>query len=379
MVNILVVFLVFSKSIILASFTSLHESDDSIILEARKAAIESYGYINLSRKVNHLAESEYHVHVFKGSTGHFLLGGTYEHSLGTVSISRQKKRILVAFHGSENLDDWVSDFLATKQNAPNGLNGKVHGGFYDVVQSGYGNIQNILKTVENFNEIEFVFTGHSLGGAAATLAAAQFYSNFSSTFLGSIPCKNQIKIITFSAPCVGDKIFASHIEQIFSSNIARFTSNLDIVPKVPPWGEQAGNEITILFLEQSIDKFSQAKEKFKQPGLQPKWQVIKNETAPFGTFVFQAGKACLKRDLNSFSKAAASGMGIVLAVSHRIPDSETMQSAFFHYKLRNSIVIEGTETQDDSQVLKPGQVGIFDPVRNPFVRAFLSFFGGYNY
>lgn len=379
MISILVVFLIFAKSVILASFTTLHESDDSIILEAKKAAIESYGYINLSRAVNHLAESEYQVHVFKGSTGHSLFGGAYEHSLGTISMCRQKSRVLIAFHGSENLDDWISDLLATKQEAPNNLRGMVHRGFYDVVQSGYENILNILRTIDNFHEIEFIFTGHSLGGATATLAAAQFYSNFSSTFLSSTLRKNQIKIITFSAPCVGDEIFASYIEQIFSSNIARFTSNLDIVPNIPPWGVQAGDEIRILFLEQSIDKFSQAKEKFKQPGLQPKWQVVKNEAAPFGAFVFQVGKACLKRDLNSFSKAAASGVGIVLTVSHKIPDSETMQSAFFHYKLRNSIVIEGTETQDDSQVLKPGQVGIFDSVRNPLVRAFLSFFGGYSY
>jgi len=366
----------------IASFSVLHDLDDSIILEARKAAVESYGYIGLPNDVNQVVEPEAQTHVFRGSTGHsnIFTGGRYQHPLGTVSIYSNKNRALIAFHGSENLDDWVSDFLATKQDAPNNLRGKVHKGFYDVVQSGYRDLVSILaENIENPDEFEFVFTGHSLGGSTSTLAAAQFYSTFSEIFPEFVPMRNQIKVITFSAPCVGDEIFSSHIGQIFGSNLIRFISNLDIVPNVPTWGSQAGDEIKILFLEQSFDKFSQAKDKFRQPGIQPKFQVIKDELTPFGTFLFQAGKTIFKRDVSSLTKTAISGAGIVLTVSHRVPDSETLLSAFFHYTLRNSIAIEGTEMLDDSQILKPGQVSIFDPVRNPIVRALLSLFGGYSY
>ena len=391
----LILTLFLSESI--ASFSILHDLDDSIILEARKAAVESYGYIGLPTNVNQIIEPETQVHVFRGSTGHsnILSGGQFQHPLGTVSIYSNKNRAFIAFHGSENLDDWVSDLLATKQDAPSNLRGKVHRGFHDVVQSGYGNLVNILtENIENPNEIEFIFTGHSLGGSTSTLAAAQFYSTFSEIFPESLPSRNQIKVVTFSAPCVGDEDFASHIGQIFGSNLIRFTSNLDIVPTVPIWGSQAGDEIKILFLEQTSDKFSSAKDKFNQPGFQPKFEVIKDELIPFGSFIFQIGKTgfqvgktvggkfkteeVIQTGIEGL-KIISTASKIVLTVSHRVPDIETLFSAFFHYKLRNSIAIEGTEMLDDSQILKPGQVGVFDSVRNPIVRAFLSLFGGYSY
>ncbi|EGO65360.1 lipase family protein [Acetonema longum] len=91
---------------------------------------------------------------------------------------------------------------------------KVHKGFNEFVQAGPSavlrNPQRIHLSfpdlLRNDRNYKLLLTGHSLGGAAATLSGARLLS------MGVSP--DQLEIITFGAPAVGNAAFAAHYEPI---------------------------------------------------------------------------------------------------------------------------------------------------------------------
>lgn len=98
--------------------------------------------------------------------------------------------------------------------------GRVHAGFnaaLDEVWNGPDNIEQYLVDLrERFPDLTFWFTGHSLGGALATLAASRFS-----------PVR---AVYTFGAPRVGNEAFV----RSFSTAMYRFVNGDDVVPALPP-------------------------------------------------------------------------------------------------------------------------------------------------
>jgi hypothetical protein len=91
---------------------------------------------------------------------------------------------------------------------------KVHRGFYEFLEAGPAatltdsrqqplNLPEVLKRDKNS---KIFITGHSLGGAAATLAGAGLIS------VGVDP--SQVEVITFGAPAVGNAAFAAKFEPL---------------------------------------------------------------------------------------------------------------------------------------------------------------------
>ena len=146
--------------------------------------------------------------------------------------------IFVVFRGTRKEAEWISDFqdkqvpflwdenlgwvgrgfnkIYTRPNAahPEWLISPVeHPSISDV----------ILDTLSAFPVGSQVFvTGHSLGGALATLATLHI-KNFTSF--------NQPTLYTFASPRVGDPTFAAHFTNLECFRIA---NSEDIVPAVPP-------------------------------------------------------------------------------------------------------------------------------------------------
>lgn len=89
---------------------------------------------------------------------------------------------------------------------------KVHKGFNEFIQAGptallhnEGHASVLLPDLlRNNKDAKLYLTGHSLGGAAATLAGARLIS------MGISP--EQIEVITFGAPAVGNAAFAAKFE-----------------------------------------------------------------------------------------------------------------------------------------------------------------------
>lgn len=116
----------------------------------------------------------------------------------------------VYFAGS-TLEEFAAN--AAKQGVPP-AEPKVHRGFHEFVQAGL-----TAKTVDGSREAKYLtdmllenkdrkiyIVGHSRGGAAATIAGARLIS------MGVGP--EQIEIITFGAPAVGNEVFAAQFDSV---------------------------------------------------------------------------------------------------------------------------------------------------------------------
>ncbi len=145
--------------------------------------------------------------------------------LAKKQLSSEKQMYVLAIVGTENLEDVhvnlkvdkvyfagsnLEEFEinAAKIDVPT-TEPKVHRGFHEFVQAGLK-----AKTLDNNGESKYLtdillahkdykiyIVGHSLGGAAATLTGARLIS------MGVRP--EQIEIITFGAPAVGNAAFAA--------------------------------------------------------------------------------------------------------------------------------------------------------------------------
>ena len=93
---------------------------------------------------------------------------------------------------------------------------KVHRGFEEYLQAGPAaklrNVAGVSFSLADLfrskSDYKLILTGHSLGGAAATLAGARLIS------MGVNPA--QIEVITFGAPAVGNAAFAARFEPILN-------------------------------------------------------------------------------------------------------------------------------------------------------------------
>lgn len=99
-----------------------------------------------------------------------------------------------------------------------GTVGKVHRGFNAEVDDLWPMLEEALVA----NTQPLWFSGHSLGGAMATICAAR-------CFRSTIP-SNPEALFTFGAPRVGDKAYAHHVQL----RHFRFVNNNDLVTRLPP-------------------------------------------------------------------------------------------------------------------------------------------------
>ncbi len=140
------------------------------------------------------------------------------------SVNRTQGAVLVgsshailAFRGSLGFDDWLSDFDALPVQWA-GV--QVHQGFKKQLDDVWKGITAELDALT----VPVFFTGHSLGAALATLAAARRFKER--------PDKAPAALYTFGSPRVGVGSF----KEIFPRGFlhCRIVDDLDIVPTVPP-------------------------------------------------------------------------------------------------------------------------------------------------
>ncbi|WP_054026640.1 lipase family protein [Bacillus sp. FJAT-28004] len=130
---------------------------------------------------------------------------------------------VLAFRGSGSAVDWVSDLIA-QQTAYRPVKnvGLTHKGFTDIYMSARTQIIEIVNQLPPDKPL--FITGHSLGGALATLAAIDLANN--TVFTAPI-------VYTYGAPRVGDPKFVS----VYNATVGthwRFQNEFDIVPHLPP-------------------------------------------------------------------------------------------------------------------------------------------------
>ncbi|MBE9179894.1 lipase family protein [Oculatella sp. LEGE 06141] len=156
-----------------------------------------------------------------------------------VCVFKTPHVVVVAFRGSQETKDWQTNFrtrlrkVAVKATTMEPLNedwtpprGQVHRGF----QSAWEGVEDrVIKRLRQWNldqpsPLPLLITGHSLGGALATVAAASLVKRGF----------NVQGLYTFGQPRVGDLIFVREIGQLLKGKVFRFVNNNDVVPHVPP-------------------------------------------------------------------------------------------------------------------------------------------------
>ncbi|KAI8324896.1 alpha/beta-hydrolase [Martensiomyces pterosporus] len=153
---------------------------------------------------------------------------TQHRSQGYVGYRKDSHEIIVAFRGTTNLSEMLNNlkFSLVDWNGA-GSGAKVHSGF----SAAYTSAANIVRTsidglLKKDSQAKVVFVGHSLGGAQASLAAADFVFRYPTL-------KTKVSLYTFGQPRVGNPVFANWMDrQDFP--VFRVVHRTDLVSQLPP-------------------------------------------------------------------------------------------------------------------------------------------------
>jgi triacylglycerol lipase len=129
--------------------------------------------------------------------------------------------IVVAFRGTEpdKLKDWMSDLDTQFVDGPLG---RVHNGFNMALSHVWEDINGCVAEFQDQGQSLWL-TGHSLGAALASLAAAHWRGRD----------KPVHGLYIFGSPRVGDRVFERSFDQDFGARNFRFVNNADLVTRVP--------------------------------------------------------------------------------------------------------------------------------------------------
>jgi len=163
-----------------------------------------------------------------------------------ITIDRIEKRVNVVFRGSRTPADWAANKNFNGLAVPNPVKDlaqfandssfpkevHLHAGFYEYLHRNDGTSEGIFETLmpimEKHPGFSLLVTGHSLGGALASLFA------ISAACRDDIP--KPVKCITHAQPLVGDKYLLQSVRKLEESNnllLLRTRNYEDGVPCVP--------------------------------------------------------------------------------------------------------------------------------------------------
>ncbi|CAL6328352.1 unnamed protein product [Bathycoccus prasinos] len=192
---------------------------------------------------------------------------------GFIGYDKERRRAVVSFRGTEpkSFENWLENLDATHAGFPVADfegKGRVHAGFLDayvqirlnltyavarlsekyssfesdddgvrlsVEEKGEKKDESSSKNEKDLPPFPIEITGHSLGGALATIAAMDLESgNHDPDRKHIIQKKVDVKsVYTFGSPRVGDGVFAEIYAERLGFKTYRLTHGRDVVPSVP--------------------------------------------------------------------------------------------------------------------------------------------------
>ena len=135
-------------------------------------------------------------------------------------IAKARGSTVIAFRGSKGKSDWLANLKLGGFETSIGI---IHTGFYEA----FSEVQKVvIDAAKRSSSGRLYLTGHSLGGALASIAAAH---------LGQAELKNRINsLYTFGQPRIGDSVFGDLVENACADDVFRFVNDDDIVTRLPP-------------------------------------------------------------------------------------------------------------------------------------------------
>ena len=131
--------------------------------------------------------------------------------------------VVIVFRGTENELDWWTNMRVRFITLQGGT--RVHTGFFQaywpIRDTLFGAVERLLKAKPR----RVYITGHSLGGALATMATAELANHQDAQIRDCIAA-----CYTFGCPRTGDSSF----DQYVKVPLYRITNGVDMVPAVPP-------------------------------------------------------------------------------------------------------------------------------------------------
>ncbi|MDN5247800.1 MAG: lipase family protein [Wolbachia endosymbiont of Tyrophagus putrescentiae] len=173
------------------------------------------------------------------------------------------QEVTIAYHGTKDINDVLTDANATF-TVPAFLTsgGRAHRGFYNAFKSSFISLNKVLEAHANEQKLEVKnlkmnFTGHSMGGALAKLAALCFNKTEGA---------QDVHVATFGDPRVFD-LTASYIynDALGEKTIRVAQHRQDPVPASPPGftgyahvGSQLRTEVPLGYCTHKIDGYYEA-------------------------------------------------------------------------------------------------------------------------
>ncbi|KAA8652647.1 lipase family protein [Aspergillus tanneri] len=143
---------------------------------------------------------------------------------GYIAADHTNSQVVLAFRGSQSIQNWVTNFKPGLINSNLCAGCKLHKGFSTAWEGVQQDIISVIKNMkQKYPSYKFIVTGHSLGGALATIAGAHLRK------VENIPCD----IYTYGSPRVGNDKFAELVSETVLGDTARITHLNDVVPLVP--------------------------------------------------------------------------------------------------------------------------------------------------
>lgn len=136
-------------------------------------------------------------------------------------IATNEDIILFAFRGTTCKGDWLANL---KVKFVSSVTGKIHCGFNEALDHIWSDLFQAFNEWEDPDKTIWL-TGHSLGGALATLTADRLVREL-------FPIAG---LYTFGQPCVGNRQFAKHFNDEMRGKAFRFVNEEDLVPKLLPF------------------------------------------------------------------------------------------------------------------------------------------------
>jgi triacylglycerol lipase len=130
--------------------------------------------------------------------------------------------IVIVFRGNDDIKDWLANFTAITEAGPF-VDSNAHKGFQDALEPA---AQELNQTLNKFGaETKKIWiTGHSFGGALASLYAGMLISNDHRVY----------GVYTFGSPRAGDETFVESLNNTVVGPHYRVVNAGDIVVHLPP-------------------------------------------------------------------------------------------------------------------------------------------------